>query len=220
MKAHRLGWRIGEVPARWFERSTARADSACCRWLPAYLRWYGYAFATTWLRRPPATVVLPGAELNRNDRMAGKWPKIRARSTTKVSPWMNIIAREVEFARGEPPQLTTRSNSPITSRSSRAPSPGAFRWCSSIARQWRSTPGNCRAGRSIPAKMPPKPAAANSWRRPGSRRCSIHRLGDNSPCTGRLNNRIQAFFVETGEQVAEPEPGMVVEAARRANLSA
>jgi hypothetical protein len=40
---------------------------------------------------------------------------------------------------------------------------------------------------------------------------SIHRLGDSSPCTGRLNNRIHAFFVETGEQVADPEPGMRVE---------
>jgi 8-oxo-dGTP pyrophosphatase MutT (NUDIX family) len=33
-----------------------------------------------------------------------KWPRIRARRTTEVSPWMSIIAREVEFARGEPPQ--------------------------------------------------------------------------------------------------------------------
>ena len=31
-----------------------------------------------------------------------KWPRIRARSTTTVSPWMGIIAREVEFSRGAP----------------------------------------------------------------------------------------------------------------------
>jgi dolichol-phosphate mannosyltransferase len=28
------------------------------KWLPAYLRWYRYAFATTFLRRSPATVAL------------------------------------------------------------------------------------------------------------------------------------------------------------------
>jgi dolichol-phosphate mannosyltransferase len=28
------------------------------QWLPAYLRWFRYAFATTFLRRPPETVVL------------------------------------------------------------------------------------------------------------------------------------------------------------------
>jgi hypothetical protein len=31
------------------------------KWLPAYLRWYGYAFATTVLRRPPGTVPLKTA---------------------------------------------------------------------------------------------------------------------------------------------------------------
>ena len=33
-----------------------RAGSGCCRWLPAYLRWYLYAFATTFLRRGTETV--------------------------------------------------------------------------------------------------------------------------------------------------------------------
>jgi len=33
-----------------------------------------------------------------------KWPRIRSRRTTAVSPWVSIIAREVEFSRGAPPQ--------------------------------------------------------------------------------------------------------------------
>jgi dolichol-phosphate mannosyltransferase len=56
VKAHRLGWRIGEVPAQWFERRHGESRFRVLRWLPAYLRWYGYAFATTLLRRPPETV--------------------------------------------------------------------------------------------------------------------------------------------------------------------
>ena len=41
---------------------------------------------------------------------------------------------------------------------------------------------------------------------------AIHPLGQNSPCPGRLNNRIHNFFVETGECIAgfKPEPGLVV----------
>jgi glycosyltransferase involved in cell wall biosynthesis len=58
VKVHRLGWRIGEVPARWFERTQGQSRSKVLRWLPAYLRWYRYAFATTFLRRPPASVTL------------------------------------------------------------------------------------------------------------------------------------------------------------------
>ena len=56
VKCHRLGWRIGEVPARWFERIAGKSRFQVVRWLPAYLRWYGYAFATTYLRRPPSSV--------------------------------------------------------------------------------------------------------------------------------------------------------------------
>lgn len=58
VKAHRLGWRIGEVPALWFERKHGTSRFKVLNWLPAYLRWYCYAFATTLLRRPPSTVTL------------------------------------------------------------------------------------------------------------------------------------------------------------------
>ena len=58
VKCHRLGWRIGEVPANWFERTSGSSRFQVLRWLPAYLRWYVYAFATTYLRRPPRTVRL------------------------------------------------------------------------------------------------------------------------------------------------------------------
>jgi dolichol-phosphate mannosyltransferase len=56
VKAHRLGWPTGEVPALWFERRRGNSRFRVLKWLPAYLRWYFYAFATTWLRRPPGTV--------------------------------------------------------------------------------------------------------------------------------------------------------------------
>jgi glycosyltransferase involved in cell wall biosynthesis len=58
VKAHRLGWRIAEVPALWFERRHGTSRFRVLKWLPAYLRWYRYAFATTFLRRSPRTVSL------------------------------------------------------------------------------------------------------------------------------------------------------------------
>lgn len=58
VKAHRLGWRIGEVPAVWFERQHGTSRFRVVKWLPAYLRWFRYAFATTFLYRSPATVTL------------------------------------------------------------------------------------------------------------------------------------------------------------------
>lgn len=60
VKAHRLGWKIGEVPTRWYERKQGQGKSRfkVLKWLPAYLRWYFYAFLTTYLRRGPETVPL------------------------------------------------------------------------------------------------------------------------------------------------------------------
>jgi ADP-ribose pyrophosphatase len=34
-----------------------------------------------------------------------RWPCIRSRRTARVSPWMSIIAREVEFSPGDQPQI-------------------------------------------------------------------------------------------------------------------
>ena len=58
VKAHRLGWRIAEVPALWFERQRGSSRFRVLKWLPAYLKWFRYAFATTYLRRSPDTVVM------------------------------------------------------------------------------------------------------------------------------------------------------------------
>ena len=58
VKAHRLDWPVAEVPVRWIERRHGQSRFRVLKWLPAYLRWYGYAFATTFLRRRPASVEL------------------------------------------------------------------------------------------------------------------------------------------------------------------
>jgi dolichol-phosphate mannosyltransferase len=61
VKCHRLGWQIDEAPAHWIERTSGSSRFQVLRWLPAYLRWYAYAFATTFLRRPARTVQLKPA---------------------------------------------------------------------------------------------------------------------------------------------------------------
>src|SRR6266436_2118389 len=51
--------------------------------------------------------VMPGNDrgwISANGWYCMKWPRIRSRRTTAVSPWVSIIAREVEFSRGAAPQ--------------------------------------------------------------------------------------------------------------------
>jgi dolichol-phosphate mannosyltransferase len=75
VKCHRLGWRVGEVPALWIERRQGTSRFQVMKWLPAYLRWFGYAFATTYLRRKPDTVRM------RQAAPASARPPERGRST-------------------------------------------------------------------------------------------------------------------------------------------
>jgi dolichol-phosphate mannosyltransferase len=58
VKCHRLGWPIGEVPAAWHERRSGKSRFQVLKWVPQYLVWFGYAFATTYLFRGPGTVTL------------------------------------------------------------------------------------------------------------------------------------------------------------------
>lgn len=48
VKGARAGYSIAEVPYRHFERAQGQSRFQLMKWLPAYLRWYFYAFATAW----------------------------------------------------------------------------------------------------------------------------------------------------------------------------
>lgn len=124
---------------------------------------------------------------------------------------MSIVAREVVFARGAPPQLYHAVEQPdyvsivARTRSGRFP----------LVRQYRPTmegyTWELPCGLVDPGEDPADTCRRELLEETGFEARSIRRLGDNSPCTGRLDNRIHAFFVETGEQVGKPEPGMTVE---------
>lgn len=61
VKCHRLRWRITELPAEWHERKAGKSRFRILGWLPQYLRWFFFGFATTWLRCPPKSVLLRNA---------------------------------------------------------------------------------------------------------------------------------------------------------------
>ena len=58
VKCHRLGWKISEVPAKWYERTEGKSRFKVFKWVPHYLKWYLYGFETTYLRKQASTVKL------------------------------------------------------------------------------------------------------------------------------------------------------------------
>ena len=51
VKCHRLDWKMAELPAKWYERTSGHSRFKIFLWANAYLHWYWYAFETTYLRR-------------------------------------------------------------------------------------------------------------------------------------------------------------------------
>lgn len=149
-----------------------------------------------------------------------KWPRILSRRLTTISPWMSIIAREVEFNEGEPPQtyhaveqadyvsivaLTRAGNIPIVRQF--RPAIEAYSW-------------ELPAGLVDPGEKPIDSCRRELMEETGFAAQEIHPLGEAYPCTGRLNNRIHSFFVEINEQVAnfKREPGIRVELVSPADV--
>jgi ADP-ribose pyrophosphatase len=141
-----------------------------------------------------------------------KWPRIRSRRTTKISPWMSIIAREVEFARNAPTQVYHAVEQAdyiaivALTRAGKIP----------IVRQYRpaleSFSWELPAGLLNTGESPIETCRRELLEETGLTARAIHSLGQKSPCTGRLNNRIHSFFVEAGERIRgfRPEPGITV----------
>ncbi len=52
IKAFVKGYRIGEVPSVWTDRTAGESRFMLKKWLPKYIRWYLFAIRNTWFRRP------------------------------------------------------------------------------------------------------------------------------------------------------------------------
>jgi 8-oxo-dGTP pyrophosphatase MutT (NUDIX family) len=134
---------------------------------------------------------------------------------------MDVIAREVEFAPGAPPEiyhavgqqdylaivaLTPDGRLPIVRQY--RPALEAFTW-------------ELPAGLVDPGEDPAQGCARELLEETGYPARAVHPLGSAAACTSRLSNRIHSFFVGTGERVADftPEPGMTVALKSPAELA-
>ena len=138
--------------------------------------------------------------------MAAQQPKILSRRRTRISPWMEIIEREVEFGTGAAPELyhavgqqdylavvakTPDGRIPIVRQY--RPALEAFTW-------------ELPAGLIDPGEDAGVACARELNEETGLVARKVHALGDYAPCTARLSNRVHSFFVDT-----EPPSGAAVE---------
>ena len=152
--------------------------------------------------------------------MSEQWPKIRSRQILNVSPWMEVIAREVEFTPGKTEVYHAVKQQDYLAIVAKTPS-GHF----PIVRQYRPAleefTWELPAGLAEPGEDIVEGCRRELLEETGYPTRAIHSLGITAPCTGRLSNRIHSYFVETGERVGDfvPEPGIDVKLVTASELA-
>jgi ADP-ribose pyrophosphatase len=140
--------------------------------------------------------------------MTDAWPKILKRGARRVSPWVEIIEREVEFAQGTEPELYHAVGQAdyiaIVARTDAGLIP--------IVKQYRpaleSFTWELPAGLVDPGEDAAESCVRELKEETGFSTRAVHELGSYAPCTARLSNRVHSFFVEAGAQEAPPEEGI------------
>ncbi|SHN82309.1 NUDIX hydrolase [Bradyrhizobium erythrophlei] len=151
--------------------------------------------------------------------MSDQWPKIKSRKTETLSPWVELVTREVEVSPEVSEIYLSVKPQDYLAIVAQTPS-GHF----PIVRQYRPAieafTWELPAGLTEPGEDLAEGCRRELLEETGFRTRTIHSLGTAAPCTGRLSNRIHTFFLETAERVEDfvPEPGMAVKLVTAAEL--
>jgi 8-oxo-dGTP pyrophosphatase MutT (NUDIX family) len=151
--------------------------------------------------------------------MSNEWPKIKSRQIIKISPWVEIIAREVEFKPDTTEVYHAVKQQDYLAIVAVTPS-GHF----PLVRQYRpaleSFSWELPAGLVDPGESPAEGCRRELLEETGYPARAIHPLGIAAPCSGRLSNRIHSYFIATGERIPDfvPEFGLDVRLVTPAEL--
>jgi len=153
--------------------------------------------------------------------MTEKWPKITARRSTRISPWMSIIERKVRFAQGAQPELYHAVQQDDYIAIVAALPDGRM----PIVRQYRPAlegfTWELPAGLVNPGEDPTDCCRRELMEETGFAALSVHPLGRFAPCTGRLSNWLHSFFVAIGPASDNKplEPGIELKLVTPAQLA-
>jgi 8-oxo-dGTP pyrophosphatase MutT (NUDIX family) len=133
--------------------------------------------------------------------MPQDWPRIKARRTTRMSPWIAIIEREVEFA----PEAEIELYHAVGQQdyiAIVAPLPDSRL---PIVRQYRPAlegfTWQLPAGLLDPGEDAEACCRRELMEETGFAARVVHALGCYAPCTARMSNQVHSFYVEIDSRV-------------------
>jgi 8-oxo-dGTP pyrophosphatase MutT (NUDIX family) len=153
--------------------------------------------------------------------MSSRWPRVLRRERNRLSPWVEIIEREIQFAPNEASQIYHGLGLPDYMTALAVTKDGRF----PLVHQYRpSIEGfTCElpSGLIEEGESPAETCLRELREETGYEALSIHELGMNWVDVGRLDNHLHAFFVVAGKRAADfvPEPGVEVSLVTASELA-
>ena len=152
--------------------------------------------------------------------MGDHWPRIVGVKRTPVSPWVEIIAREVQFhPKKNPETYYSMSQPPYLAAVAVTPEGRIL-----LVRQYR--PAIERSSLELPAGLLEQnedPAAAMArelLEETGYSSESIELIGETATCSSRISNVMYSFFIQAGDRAPNfvEQPGVSVSSVTQAEL--
>lgn len=149
------------------------------------------------------------------------FPKITARRTIDVSPWMKLIEREVKFTENGKPELyhavAQADYIAIVAVTPEGLIPIVRQYRPAIeGLSWELPAGMVDAGED-----PAETCRRELLEETAFPARIVHPIGNFASCTARLSNRAHSFFIETGPRIEgqAPEAGIEVKLVSPAELA-
>jgi 8-oxo-dGTP pyrophosphatase MutT (NUDIX family) len=152
--------------------------------------------------------------------MTDHWPKIKSRVTNKISPWVDLVAREVEFSPGGESQIyhSVKTSGYVNvlaiGPDGRIPLVSQYR--PALESFTLELPGGLMDEGEDAATT----ASRELLEETGFPTRTISSLGVHASDPGRLSGQTHSFFIETGHQVSnfKPETGVTLRLVTPAEL--
>jgi ADP-ribose pyrophosphatase len=154
--------------------------------------------------------------------MVDGWPKLTRSKLIPVSPWLDVIARDVQFFPESAVETYYAISQPTYLVALAVTPEGRIL----LVRQYR--PAVERFSLELPAGMlegneePAEAITRELLEETGYSCRSITPIGETVTCASRIDNSMHSFFIETGERVRDfvEEPGVSVSSALPVELRA